>query len=317
MILEYITTPLDGNAWEEWCNSCYRLRYQTDNYQRIPAAYQGDGGIEGFTQSGIVYQCYYPEKKYTDNELYEKQRDKLTKDIGKLLKPSYKDTLERIGVPPITEWHFVIPYYRDRRILEHANAKHLEVQDKRNSSPKDFTHISNKFKIFIKEADDFQIEISQIIRGRLTDSKISIIAKTKTFKWSDCPSDKVKHIQRKIKAVIQPEHDNDEDYVGVVDTYIQYYMRGIESLHMLQINFSELYEQLYSLEQACRLEVTTKTRMNRQQDNLTVFEAILGDFGSKLTEEFGDYFNAASIIELKNDMVGAWLADCPMQFRSV
>ena len=35
--------------------------------------------------SGIAYQCYCPEKSYSDDELYVHLRDKVTKDIGKLI----------------------------------------------------------------------------------------------------------------------------------------------------------------------------------------------------------------------------------------
>lgn len=58
MVLEFIQSYLNGNAWEKLCDSCYRSRYQENGYQELPAAVGGDGGIEGYTMNGIVYQCY-------------------------------------------------------------------------------------------------------------------------------------------------------------------------------------------------------------------------------------------------------------------
>lgn len=187
--------------------------------------------------------------------LYEHQRNKITKDIGKLLSSKCRDILLAVGVPVILEWHFVTPFYRDRRILQHATSKTKEVPNIKKGTPKEYNHIGDDFKIVIKEADDFRIEISQVIRSRLTDSKISIMAQSKTtFDWNACPSEKVQNIKTKIKAVLNPKKDDDEQYRELVNLYIQYYMRGIEILQMLQTNFNELYEQLYTLEQSCRLD---------------------------------------------------------------
>lgn len=93
-------------------------------------------------------------------------------------------------------------------------------------------------------------------------------------------------------------------------------IKGTSIFRMLQTDFPEIYEQVYALGQACKSEVSIKTRMNQDRSlNISIFNDILSDFEQKLRREFEKYFTAASIIELKHDMVGAWLADCPMEFR--
>ena len=53
-MIEFIQQYLSsGEEWEKLCNSCYRIRYQEQGYQEIPAKYKGDGGIEGFTKMSI------------------------------------------------------------------------------------------------------------------------------------------------------------------------------------------------------------------------------------------------------------------------
>ena len=84
-VMTFIEGYMTGNAWEELCVKCYRLRYQKEHYTPIPAVQGGDAGIEGFTHSGIVHQCYCPEREYSEDELYEHQRNKLTTDIQKLI----------------------------------------------------------------------------------------------------------------------------------------------------------------------------------------------------------------------------------------
>ena len=83
-ILNLIEGNMNGDAWEDLCVRCYRMKYQEQHYVAIPAVHKGDAGIEGYTKSGIVHQCYCPERSYSDNELYDHQRDKLSADIKKI-----------------------------------------------------------------------------------------------------------------------------------------------------------------------------------------------------------------------------------------
>ena len=53
-IKSFIEGHMTGNAWEDLCVRCYRIRYQKDNYTAIPATQGGDAGIEGFTYKGVV-----------------------------------------------------------------------------------------------------------------------------------------------------------------------------------------------------------------------------------------------------------------------
>lgn len=45
MILDFIRDNLDGDTWEKWCDDCYRDRYQSDNFTKIPASHLGDAGM--------------------------------------------------------------------------------------------------------------------------------------------------------------------------------------------------------------------------------------------------------------------------------
>lgn len=315
MILDFYEGKLDGDSWEDLCQSCYRIKYQEEHYIEIPAIQGGDAGIEGFTQTGIVNQCYCPEKNFSDNELYEHQRDKMSKDIKKLLSPEYKKRLIELGVPTIREWHFVTPYYKDSRILQHAVAKKKEVLEQKATNPQQYDYIDDKFVIVIKQAEDFRFEITRIIRSSLIDTKLNIaIRDVKTPDWTNCDSDKVNNIKRKVAAVIG-DFDDKEDFNVIVDTYIESYIKGMEIMRILRFSYAEIYEDVYGLEQAYKKQVKVKTRMNTKQSmNSTIFNEILEDFERQLKETCG-YFSAASIIELKTDIISMWLADCSMQFR--
>ena len=315
-ILSIIEDYMTGNAWEDLCVQCYRIRYQKDNYTAIPAIHGGDAGIEGFTNKGIVHQCYCPERSYSDNELYDHLRNKLTTDIEKLIKNG--ERLRALGVPPVIEWHMNIPEYKDSRILVHAEAKRQEVIKAKTTKPADYVHIADSFCVVIKTAADFTQEISRIIRTTATDMRLNYaIQHSDEPDWSKCDSEKVANIRRKIKAVMNVYDDANEALNQVVGIYVDCYISGLEIMNSLRIDFPEIYGDIFLLEQSYKREVSIRTLMNTDKTmNRSLFDSVLNDFQSKLERDFSGTFTEASIGELKQDLVASWLADCSMEFRS-
>ena len=305
---------MDGERWEELCDGCYRIRYQEDGYQKVPATANGDAGIEGFTNR-LVYQCYYPEGEYSDQQWYEKLRDKLTKDIGKFVNEEYAIKLKNLGVKNIREWHLVVPSYRDKRIIEHAKAKTDMVLEKKKENPELYSYISDDFEIRIEVAKDFTVEISQLVRNFCLDIKLNTAIKDSDIDLSKCESVKVENIKRKVKAVMGKVEESDEHYIELVNTYIKFYMRGIELMKIFSADFPEVYGDINELLLAYKKKVYSKTMFNSDKSlNAKIFNEILEEFGDRLEKEF-KYLSFASVIELQHDMVAGWLADCSMEFR--
>lgn len=316
MILDFFKDELNGDTWEELCQSCYRIKYQDQHYTEIPASYRGDAGIEGFTRNGIVNQCYCTEKAFSDDDLYNHQRDKMTTDMGKLIDPDYKKRLKKLGVPQIHEWHFVIPCYKDSRIIQHAETKRQEVLKAKKDNPEQYDYIADDFIVVIKQAEDFKFEITRTIRESITDKKLNVaVREVKDIDWSLCDSEKVNNIRRKVKAVMDDAEDSDPVLNQVVNMYIESYIKGMEIMKMLRVSYAAIYEDVHGLEQAYKKQVALKTGMNTNKSmNSQIFNEILNDFEVHLKDTCG-YFDSASIIELKIDIVSMWLADCSMLFR--
>lgn len=317
MILDFIEDPLDGNSWEALCDSCYRMRYQDVHYQKVQAVIGGDAGIEGFTKTGIVYQCYCPERNYNDDELYGHLRNKMTTDISKLVNLTYAKRLKELGITEIREWHLVIPQYKDSRIIQHAETKREEVLSLKKANPLLYDYIHENFLIIVKVAEDFRVELTRIIRGNLSDVKLNLaIQHNGNVDWPKCISEKSDNIKRKVKAVMNIVSEDDEDFKDVVSAYIEAYINGLEILNTLRISYSEVYEEIYLLEQTYKREVSAKTKLNTDSSiNAQLFNQIMDDFQNKLKSGFV-YLSIPSIIELKTDLMSGWLADCSMQFRS-
>ena len=187
----------------------------------------------------------------------------MTTDISKLTNPTYAKRLKELGVPVIKEWHFVVPSYKDSRIIQHAELKRQEVLAMKALKPGNYS-ISrlDSFVIAIKTAEDFTVEITKIIRTTLADVKLNLaIYHTSTPDWTTCDSEKVKNVQRKIKAVMgEVEEGDEEDYNFAVNTYIEAYSKGLAVLSLLRVSSPEIYEDIYMLEQSYKKQVSLKQK---------------------------------------------------------
>lgn len=312
-MLEIMKNPYDGDEWETIMDKCYRMRYQEQGYQKVPANFGGDAGVEGFTNHGIVYQCYCPEKQYSHDDLWAKQRDKVTKDIGKLINNG--ERLKAIGINSIKEWHFVTPEYRDSRLLSHCATKRKEVleeKDKRN-----LDYIDENFTIIIKTAEDFASEINKLV-FLYKDLKFDIALKhTGEVDWEKCPSEKAENIKRKLKAVMPYEGNPKLEamYNKMVNTWVSFYINGIEVLAGIKASNPEIYEKILKIDNMFRTKVDMKCTLNAGSSiNKELFQEIMNEIDEELSKIFGDIFNVESVQELKWDLLGSWLADCPMDF---
>lgn len=145
----------NGKSWEGLCQQIFKTKYAQDGYQSIPAS-PGDFGLEGFcTKTAQGFQCYCPEKLYTQKELYEFQRDKITADLKKL-KAYEKDLQEILGDTQIEVWRFVTPHIAHNALLRHARKKEKEVRSW------GLPFISPNFRIELQDADFYSLEITAI-----------------------------------------------------------------------------------------------------------------------------------------------------------
>jgi hypothetical protein len=147
--------PFNGSTWEGLCQQVFKRKYEADGYQQVHAS-PGDFGIEGFTvNTGWAFQCYCPEKHYERSELYDKIRDKITQDLGKL--NTYKiDLAARLGTTKLCRWIFVTPEVDKNAILVHARKKEQEIL------ALGLPFIDQDFTVLIYDGDHFIVEINEI-----------------------------------------------------------------------------------------------------------------------------------------------------------
>jgi len=227
---------MDGNSWEEYCQKLLRMRYA--DYQEVPAQFGGDLGIEGFTLSGIVFQCYCPDEDPSGKDLYEYQRDKITKDITKLIKNSHK--ISALGAGTIREWHFLTPRYNSRHLLDHCRKKESEVRNK------NLPTIDTGFTIYLKVDDDYIAERQIYLGTGHTQIQPSTedIPQEKLEELLGSANAIVLNIKSKLgKLALNPSH-----HLSLTRELIEGYVIGQNELATMNEKFPSTYSSVIQLD---------------------------------------------------------------------
>lgn len=133
----------------------FKRKFSEAGYIHIPAT-PGDYGLEGFTKTtGSGFQCYCPEKVYPNKELYEKQRDKITKDLKKL-QTNESDLKKIFGVTKLRRWYLVTPTIAHNDLLKHAQVKEAEVRGWNLSI------LEPDFEVLVHDGDHYATEIQEM-----------------------------------------------------------------------------------------------------------------------------------------------------------
>lgn len=294
---------MDGDMWEEYCQKILRLRYE--DYQEVPAQFGGDYGIEGFTRSGIVFQCYCPYEDPSGRDLYEKQRDKITSDIKKLVKNA--SAISALGAGTIREWYFLTPRYNSRYLLSHCRTKESEVQSKNLET------VQSGFKILLKDEDAY-IPERQTYLGT-SEHRIQPSGeeppREELEKLLTSDNEIVLNINTKLKKVALASDQRENLIIQSVRGYIV----GKYELQILNEKFPSTYESVVQLKSATESQLPM--RMLSCSDNHgTILHKILQEYEGKLSTDFSGSLSSALITRLSTEAISDWLGRCPLNFFS-
>lgn len=311
-------TFTDGDEWEDFCQSCLKIKHQHQNFKSVPADSGGDYGLDGYNTTGDAYQCYCPEKEYNDKELYEHQRQKITDDIQKLY--NYRDKLKKIlnGVK-IKTWHFTTPLIKSKELILHCNTKENLVK----SWNLDF--IDDDFQIGLKDYEYFLPEIPHVIdSGKILNpmnyQEVDFVSTEPTsqtiedFKASYENNTFVANGLRK-NAKLFPKSTSD-DYsdkvIALTDSQIEYNIIGEGILKQWANSFDKQYEKFIRVKRALgkRIKADSLIPVN---DNKEKLKEITNTVRTMIDKEF-HYLSESNKEELTSYLVSYWILECSLDF---
>jgi hypothetical protein len=298
----------NGDTWEDLCQQIFKNKYGDDGYQEMVAS-PGDFGIEGFTRkTGLAFQCYCPEKQYTQEELYEKQRDKITKDLGKL--KQYNDQLQaRLGSTKIKEWIFITPDVNQNKILEHVQNKQEEVKDWGLSI------LDKNFIVLIRDADFYATEIThfQTINGDrlIFDDSQSFM---KFYSKDNDLVDYEENIDRKNKIRCDYENKNNNEKLNKLNKLtVDKWFDGERLIRKIESIAPKVY---YNLARVINQYEDEVSEMSISWCNGTeeLIEKIKEGLFTRLHEEIPE-MSSTDQRRIANHMIAKWIALCPLDFE--
>ncbi|OCA83997.1 hypothetical protein A8F94_14765 [Bacillus sp. FJAT-27225] len=304
----------DGDSWEEHCQLLLKTKYGEEGYQEMTAHTNGDLGIEGFTRTGIVFQCYCPDEQYEAKKLYEAQRAKISADLKKLI--SNKTRLQKfLGPIKIKKWVFLTPIILNKDIIAHCHSKALELRaltDMREL-------LDPEFDVLIHDEGFYANEI-MVVKRMLT-SKIEFQVQTpkedEIIDWRKCESKSIEVLNRKIGFLFKNIDDEDARVYKTnkfVDQVIKEHLKGQQIISRMQDVYGGMYEKQVkiksSIEEYLQKEVllTELTPKEFLRHTLSKYKHALG------TENFDQIFEYSVYEDLCNEAVSSWLIDCPLDF---
>lgn len=142
----------DGNEWEAHVLRLLHDRHGPTNIQKVPAKHKGDCGIDCYClSSSVVYQCYAVQEPVAVAARADKQKSKITTDIGKFCDPT-KGAAQLFKDHPIKRWILVVPLHDSQEVNQHAVKKSKDVL------ALGLSHVSPDFEILVQDREDFDEE---------------------------------------------------------------------------------------------------------------------------------------------------------------
>ena len=103
-----------------FCPKLLHGRHGPLHVQKIPAATKGDYGVDYYcTKDAVAYQCYAVEEPIDISVRAERQKKKITADVGKLAK-NHAELAKLFHGVPIRHWVLVSPIHDSKDVNLHC-----------------------------------------------------------------------------------------------------------------------------------------------------------------------------------------------------
>lgn len=298
------TKEWTGDEWQEHIVRLLRARYSEPGmFQEMPSRDKGDLGLEGFSRDGICYQCYAPEPPYDVKDLYEKQRGKITADIGKFIKN--KSSLAAVfGELKIKRWLLVVPQFLSTKLLGHCTKKRAEVLSAH------LPYVDGQFEIGVITDSEFEAELCKLasIRAYLHDVSAPVPDTAEVQGFSAENVSLIANIEG--KAAKLSKLDSPHKISEFATRMVKHYLRGESAISALRERDPEQFESLLRCKQSKEdsLEIQTMVQTGDASTVRQTFEEFKLDVQTNVSVSP----HSADLIAWS--AVADWLLRCPLDF---
>jgi hypothetical protein len=304
-----ITTPFgqfDGPGWDQMCRQVFARKYQ--GFQAMPAS-PGDYGIEGYTKpEGWAFQCYCPEKHYTQTELHEHLRDKLTTDVKKLWSNA-KHLPRFLGTTVLTRWIFVTPEIGSHSLLAHAQKKEAELRAwKLPFADAGITVEVQGGEFYAREIHEIRTEAGE----KPALGGVPLVLPPLDLQQNVYDA----HILRKSKLRLsaRPAENGEKLVAALYSKTLSSFLECDEHFRRIESHAPKVHQRLVRLVNEFEESVVERC-MFPEDTPAALTRSIRDELESRLTAELERSFDGADILALTRRVVARWLATCTLDYE--
>ncbi len=144
-----------GDEWQAFALQLVQRRHGPVNVQIVPDSVGGDAGLEFFTTSGCLYQCYAPEETSDVKKAASAMKAKAARDLPKLINNQAKIRAVLSGISA-TRWILLCPFLDNKDVVANVRDRGLIVK------AAGLNFIGPNFEALCHSQDDFAGEIAQL-----------------------------------------------------------------------------------------------------------------------------------------------------------
>ncbi|HEQ0063293.1 TPA: hypothetical protein VDW55_001513 [Pseudomonas aeruginosa] len=293
----------DPKVFENYFKDIIKLHYSPSNYRDVPDGQGGDYGIECYTLSGHVFQCYLPEQTSDLAKLVAAQRKKINTDIKKL--SDNCTALEKLfGQIKICRWILATSAHRSAAITTFCAQKSLEVR------AANLNFIADDFEILVHTELDYKIEAAALLSNSY---HLNIDFEKSTPEsvegWLDNNLNFLSNLDRKLPKVIGDEEKRQQTRNYLIHKFLDYE----NLLSRLLQDWGDIYQ------------IVTAAVQNRQsylESRFLVSPNLLPDevIREELQKLEDDLIREVKTLKrtdielIKWGVVSDWLIRCPLDF---
>lgn len=292
-----------GDEWQAFALQLVQRRHGAENVQIVPDTVGGDAGLEFFTTSGCLYQCYAPQETSDVAKAASAMKAKAGQDLPKLAK--YKDKIEPIlcGIP-VNRWILLCPFLDNKDVVADVRKRGLAIKSL------GLPFLAPDFEALCHSQEDFAAELEQLKALSLgpplsvnTPTSGEIIAAGGTYIGT--------RIDEKLARAYGPTATSAQIAVRR-DAYVKAHLYRENALDQLRLNHSVLWERAFQsleAEEAWLITVGANSA-TLPAEQLQASTARIEDSLTKALPTL----STGIVTQIALGTVSDWLIRCPLDF---
>lgn len=292
----------DRLEWQRWVSRLLFLKYGHDGYQRVPDKHGGDFGIEGFSRDGCAYQCYVADEPVSTKALYEKQRDKVTEDLGKFT--SNAPELASLLTPTrIKTWLLVVPRFESAPLLRHCSDKAEAVRKL------GLPYVAEDFVVHVCDDEPWEVYANRLRREGLGELSVetSTPAKEQVEEWAGANTARVETLRRKAQRLTQPNALN-----RFVRASLRDHIHGQNTYERLRNDHPDVCDEIVRIKGSVEEQLETECAVSVDGPRVT-YRDVRERFSTRLLGRW-PALSPDLLQRLVAEAMADWLLRCPLYF---